>query len=696
MPTALTAPTETLVAVSETRELPHLWRAAVIEPATYNADDGTVEVVFTRGASVRRYDYRLDRYYEEELVVTPESVNMERFDAGAIPVLDSHQSFELANVIGAALNGRIANGEGRALVRLSVADNHAGIVANIKAGVLRNISFGYVCDIIEVVEAEYRTDGSPLPLYRVARFTPLEISFVPIPADFNAGTRSEPTAATSGAPSPQPQGYPCTIHRAAPAAHTQELSMPDPVNAAAGTAAQAATTVDEKQVRQAERQRHAEITDLCKRAGLPDMAEGLINSDATIDAARKVVLDKRFDEDQARGNAGPNVTRIQTIQDETTTRRQGMEEALMHRLNPGSGLGENGRQYRAMSVVDMLRRSLINLGVQGAESLTGPEVVSRSAAYGTTSDYTNVLANVMGKSLRNAYEQAAPTYKQWARRGENLRDFKPISVVALSGAPSLLPVNEHGEFKSGIMVDGAETYAAGTAGRIVGFTRQAMINDDLGAFNRLIGAFGAAAARYENAIVYGILTTNGNLADGNPLFGATRTIKVDNGSGVAAVGGTSYNQYNKQTGAPSALQVSSLTTMRTQMRLARDPSGILLNLTPQTLIVPAALEHTAYQLTSASYVPAVQSNVNEFRSGGRTALNPIIESMLDANSATRWYAVADSAMIDTVEFRYLDGFEGPVLDQEVGFDTDGMRFKCRLDFAAKAIDWRGMQMSDGA
>ena len=44
----------------------------------------------------------------------------------------------------------------------------------------------------------------------------------------------------------------------------------------------------------------------------------------------------------------------------------------------------------------------------------------------------------------------------------------------------------------------------------------------------------------------------------------------------------------------------------------------------------------------------------------------------------------------SVEYAYLDGAEGPVIEQEVGFEVDGLQIKCRHDFAARAIDWRGM------
>jgi hypothetical protein len=36
------------------------------------------------------------------------------------------------------------------------------------------------------------------------------------------------------------------------------------------------------------------------------------------------------------------------------------------------------------------------------------------------------------------------------------------------------------------------------------------------------------------------------------------------------------------------------------------------------------------------------------------------------------------------------------LESRVGFDVDGVELKARLDFAAKAIDWRGLWRNPGA
>ena len=214
------------------------------------------------------------------------------------------------------------------------------------------------------------------------------------------------------------------------------------------------------------------------------------------------------------------------------------------------------------------------------------------------------------------------------------------------------------------------------------FTRQALINDDLRGFDRLVGAFGNSAARLENRTVYAILTANAALADAGALFNATA---------VTTAGG-----HANLTSSGTAISVTSLGVGRTMMRLQKGLQSEELNLTPAFLIVPATQENLAYQYTSANYVPATAATINEFRAGGRTALEPVVEAILDASSTTAWYLAANSGAVDTVEYCFLDGAEGPVIESEVGFEVDGISYKCREDFAAKAIDFRGLYKNVGA
>lgn len=368
-----------------------------------------------------------------------------------------------------------------------------------------------------------------------------------------------------------------------------------------------------------------------------------------------------------------------------STTARGIEDALLHRMDPRMQLTDNGRRFAGMSLIEM-GREVLEAGGLPTRGMTRFEVsglMLRGGGSMSTSDFPSLLANVANKRLRQAYDANPGSYRRWARRALDAPDFRTISVVNMSAAPDLLQVNEHGEFKYGSMSDGKETYAMVTYGRIVSITRQALINDDLRGFDRLVAAYAASAARLENRTVYSILTANANLADGGALF---------NSNAVTTTGGHA----NLASGAGSVLQASSLATGRTAMRLQKGLQSEELSLAPRYLIVPAALEQTAYQLTSANYVPATTSAINEFRQGGRTELEPVVEPLLDANSSTAWYLAASNAAVDTVEYCYLEGADGPVIESEMGFEVDGMDMKCRLDFAAKAIDWRGLYKSVGS
>jgi hypothetical protein len=658
-------------------DMPIQLRAAEIVPASFDEAKRTVDVVWTTGARRRAYDWYNDTPYEEELVVDPGSVDMSRFDAGTLQVLDAHDMYGgVRAILGIATAGSIEGGQGKATLRLSGNPDNAGVVGDIRDGIIRAISFGYSVQKYEITRAIDRTDGVNLPLYRAVAWTPQEISFVPVPADANASTRSQPQ-----------HGVPCEFTTRAAAHPSKELTMTEAEiqaqrdqEAATRAAADKATAAAAAAAAQtAERQRASEINTLCTRHAVPaEKVAKFLADGTTIDAVRAAILDDKAAADEQRGNSARNVTRVHTVSDETQTRMAGMEEAFMHRVDAKAALTDNGRQYRGMSLLEIGREHLqrSNIDTRGMTRLQlATQILNfRSGGSLSTSDFSSLLANVANKRLRRGYEENMPSYQRWAREAPNAPDFKQMSVVNLAGAPDLLQVNEHGEFKYGAMTDGKETYSMLTYGRIVSLTRQALINDDLRGFDRLVGAFGNSAARLENRTVYSILTANAALGDGTALFHAT---------------------HGNLDATAAAISVGSMGISRAKMRLQKGLQGEELNLTPAYLIVPATQEQLAYQYTSSNFQPLQASAVNEFRAGGRTAVEPIVEAILDANSTTAWYMAANTGQVDTVEYCYLEGAAGPVIESEIGFEVDGISYKCRLDFAAKAIDFRGMTKNPG-
>src|SRR5262249_13174762 len=163
-------------------ELPRQLRPALLRAASFDETDNTIEVCFTTGATVRRMSWR-DGPYDEELLTGAANVRLDRLNAGA-PFLNAHGAYDLADVIGSVVPGsaRMVKGEGLAKIQLSRRPDAAGIVQDIRDGVINNISNGYVYHRVEKIEAEAGT----VPRWRVTDWEPMEISAVPIPADAGA------------------------------------------------------------------------------------------------------------------------------------------------------------------------------------------------------------------------------------------------------------------------------------------------------------------------------------------------------------------------------------------------------------------------------------------------------------------------------------------------------------------------------
>ena len=296
----------------------------------------------------------------------------------------------------------------------------------------------------------------------------------------------------------------------------------------------------------------------------------------------------------------------------------------------------------------------------------------------TSSDFANILENVITKTLRAGYAGSSRTFTAWARQGESLPDFKQVSRAQIAGAPSLKRVLEGAEYEEGSIGDGAEKYAVQKYGRIVHVSWETIVNDDLGALTRVPFAFGASAADLESDLVYAILTANAAMADGVALFHST------------------HGNLGTATALAKALDdtatLDPIAEIRELMLLQKGLEGRYITVRPKYLVVPPKLEQTALRICSAAFVAAKGIDINVLGS----MLTPIVEPRLHDASDTAYYAIADSATVDTVEYAYLQGNEGVFTETQNGFEVDGLKVKCRHVFGAKAIDWRGMAKNVGA
>lgn len=667
--------------------LQNLDREIRVRADSVDEEARTVEVTFTTGAAVPRYMPGYGRVMEE-LDVSEKAISLDRLNDGA-PFLDSHNRWELGNIIGVVERAWIDGKEGRALIRISDRDSVEPIWRDIKGGIIRNVSVGYRVHRYEMIENE----GAP-PRVIAREWEPFEISAVPIGADAKAGFRAADNGDTEN---------PCIIERAEPANTQKEHEMttkaikqgdaptgdaktpstPDDINKrdietpAPAQPAPPAPQDGQRDVSTAiaaERQRVADISDLCRQFDVDDAkASEFVRNGDTVENVRKAVLDILAEKDGRGGEVRARIGR-----DEVDTRRSLVESALIHRVDPSAELVDGAREYRGMSLMEIGKDLLAARGlrVRGmGKSEVSREILSRAHS---TSDFPFILANVANKRMRSAYQAAPQTFKPIVN-ATTLPDFKTTSVIAMGDAPSFLRKYEGAEYKLGTTSESREQYALATYGRKLAFTREMLINDDMEAFSRIVRMFGTAAANLESDMVWGLVTGNPDLSDSTAVFHADHGNLATAGAITVANLGLARALMRKQKAlAPSATE-----------------EGSTLNIEPAYLVVPAELETVALQYTRQTSVVTDPANQNVWAGSMQPIIEPRLAS-LSGGSADDWYLFANPAAIDIIDIAYLEGEQGPQVFQTENFDTDGLEFKGRLDFAAAWIDHRGAVKNPGS
>ena len=527
----------------------------------------------------------------EVLDCSPAGVDLTR---APLPLIVAHDQSRLS--VGLVENLKPSGDRVTGQVRFGTSPEAQQIKADVQAGVIRSLSVGYAL----LDEGQLSADGKALSY----RWMPYEVSVVSVPADPKAG-------------------------------FFRSLNAPS-------TTAMTTTTITPEQ--------RAEVTDLCKRHNVTHLADRL--QGATPDQARAAILEELVQRDLAAGGHR-NITPDHFLRSNmnTTTTQPGEREAILETLVQRMGGKANGPTLRG-SVVDLAERTLQLGGVRLSGGETDQQILQRAFGMSGTSDFKALLGSAVGRVLHETYDAYQPALKGVARQ-VNLPDFRARSIVRLGDAPSLEKVNEHGEYKYGSMADTVNTWALSTYGRIIGLTRQAIINDDLDGFADLIRKFGVSAAQREAAELVAVLTGNPKV-DGVDLFSTTA--------------GT------LQTGTATALALSSLAEATHLLRMQRDQGGALLAQSPGVLVVPSALEWTARQLLSSGYTPTSAAGVQPL------ALDLVVEPRLDAVSPTAWYLVASNQR--ALEYGYLDQAQGLQITQQDGFEVDGLQLKASLDFGA--------------
>lgn len=454
---------------------------------------------------------------------------------------------------------------------------------------------------------------------------------------------------------------------AAPAAATVATTAPAVAAAPDAVAVLAADRARRESIR-------AAAAPFAANPGVADLMRTL-EDDTTVDAAQASQRLLAHLGAQATPVAGAHVT---TVEDEGDKRREAAVSALLVRAGHGSKeqvAAHSANPCRGMSLMEMARAALESKGVS-ASGMDKRQVVS-AAFTQSTSDFPILLTDAIHRVLLNSYALQALTWQRFCKRGE-VSDFRAHNRFRVGSLGNLQPKNELGEYKNVAIPDGEKSVmTAGTKGYIINLSREMIINDDLGAFADQAAAMGRAAARTVEADVYALLAENGGLG---PVMGNGKTLLHADHGNVAATGA-----------APSSAAFDAL---RVLMASQKDVTGNdFLDLRPAVWLGPLGLDSQARMINQAQYEVTA----------GKNAQTPNIALGLFSDivgsprlQGTRYYALANANEAAALEVAFLDGVDTPFLEQEDAFDTDGARFKVRLDYGVAAHDPRGIATNAGA
>lgn len=669
-------------------------RLATLETREANADARTVPAALSSEAPVKR------PWGTEILVHTADAADLARA-ADGLPLLWNHDT---GTPIGRVEGVRLKDGKLRGTLRFSRNTRAEEIFQDVREGFLKDISIGY-----QINRWEESADGDDV---RVTGWELLEASVVTVPADSSVGMNRSLTQ----------EGKPMTDETKQPEAESGSAPMIDIASKTKREYLIAERAGEQKAIK-AERERSTQISEMFENDLIPRepyyaaLRARAINEGWSVDGARKILfevlggavepaVDWSSVTDGASGirvathdHPLPPVVlpdrsqrktlggAIQQGADERDKFRDGMAHGLLVRsgvldkredIDKAREGGMVGKSLRTLAG-DFCRMVGISTASLSDEDLAGRALAYRSAVGQTTSDFTNILANVANKALLQGWDEAPETWMTWTRRG-TLPDFKTAEISGISGFTSLDVVPEDGDITYGKFTDRKETIKLVSYGKKYRVSRRLIINDDLQALAAIPRAMGRAANRKVGDITYALLDSTGP------------TLNQDS---VVLFHTVTHKNLVEASTAPT---VATLNTANVAMARQTDPNtSAVLNIVPRYLVVPKTLENTARILMSAIYDPAGSaSSLQPNPFSGRYEV--IADARLDGQTSgtAAWYLFADPNIFDTFEVSFLNGMAEPYMRENQEWDGQGVSYMIGVDFGVAALDFRAVHKYRGS
>lgn len=734
---------------TQTRQIPKLHTRAAFIPETFSADNRTVEVTFSTGSQVRRFDFWTEKEWIEELSLDSRHVNLDRLNSGA-PLLSNHNSDSLKDVVGVVDKAWLKDGEGRALVRFSDREEIKPVLNDVKSGILRNISIGYQVNTFE--QQDERQDD--LTVYRAVDWEPMEISLVTIPADAGAQVRSDGenhsvqiiNRIQSMKNKQRGESLISALEGAISSMETEETPRSEIISSMGSAAGIESGTVS--QILSG----GIDCPPLDRLEGFASALDG-VSIDDLVSAAEQDGCEYADNDDGSRS------LKACGLSNENNEEKQMKEKQAIGEIKAQAAKDERTRvaeirKFGKISRVDEKTiDGLIERGVSVADakdtmlkdwSEKVDKETSRSDASVTTDEKDKFIEAGVNALLGRAGVQKMEGANEM--RGMRLTEIAKLCLQR-SGV-SATGVDEHTMIKRAFNMDRSITQSTSDFPVLLENAMHKVIQDaytlasltwnrfcatgsvtDFRAHNRYrLGSFGNLdalneAGEFKNKSIpdgeKAVITasTKGNLInitrqtiinDDLGAFialaqmlarAAGRTVEADVYAllvsnpvlldGIALF----HASHNNLAGAGTAVTVADIEAGRVAMAKQTDVSdNDFLDLRPNVWVGGMSTGGEARVVNDAQYDDDSSKNQNK-PNKVRGLFSDIVDSPRITGSD--WYMFADASDAPVLEVAFLNGEQAPFLDSMDAFNVDGLQWKVRLDYGVAAIDYRGAYRNPG-
>ena len=436
--------------------------------------------------------------------------------------------------------------------------------------------------------------------------------------------------------------------------------------------------VDPEQVRQQERTRISEITNLCREFGMEDQLPAFISGNNSVESVRVAVIE------HMRQNGAPLNGRVTVETDEQDKFRNAASDALLMRsgLNPEKPAA-GARELMGMSLRDLAIECLTVEGKTGMNRKSADELYTEMQRqfFNPTAAFPTILDNAINKAYVEGHRTAPVTFDRWTKRG-TLKDFKTHDNNYLSGpAGEFLEVPEGGELKHDIWHDEKRpTRKLKTYGRQFTMTRQAFINDDIDIITRMPAKYAASARKTLNKQCYEILINNPAIYDGVKLFDSKHANLLATGTGI--------------TREATQGMIMALSNQK-------DEFGEVCIIRPAIIIVPSGYKFDMYTIF---FSPTINTEDNtqavnplyQYRETIEIVEDPTINAMCGGfGNQMPWWLLGAKEDTDFVEVDYLNGQDVPNIRRSEVPGTLGFVWDIYLDWGISVMDYRGAIKNPG-